>query len=161
MTQPHLAACPSCARHVRVSESACPFCRAALSDAFRATPARQAPRARLTRAALFALGTGVALTPACSSSSSGSPGEGTAQPLYGAPGIVADGGESAAGSEGNPVAEAGAGADATPGSEGTSDAATDASSGTEDGGPSAQPLYGATAHEDGGSFAALYGLVGH
>lgn len=56
-----------CARHVRVSEFRCPFCRAALSDAFRATPARQAPRQRLRRAALFALGTGVAVAPAACS----------------------------------------------------------------------------------------------
>jgi hypothetical protein len=74
MRRSHLAACPSCRRHVRVSESTCPFCSSALSDVFRATPARQAPRQRLTRSALFALGAGVALTPACSSeSTSGSP----------------------------------------------------------------------------------------
>jgi hypothetical protein len=66
MSQSHLAACPCCARHVRVSESTCPFCRSALGDAFRTTPARQAPRNRLTRAALFALGTAGAV-PACSS----------------------------------------------------------------------------------------------
>jgi hypothetical protein len=53
-----------------VSESTCPFCSSALGEAFRATPARRAPRDRLTRAALLALGTGVALTPACSSKSS-------------------------------------------------------------------------------------------
>lgn len=69
MNRPHLSACPSCARHVRVSESACPFCQSALGDAFRAAPTRPAPGIRLARAALFALGTGVTLTPACSSSS--------------------------------------------------------------------------------------------
>jgi hypothetical protein len=66
MSQSHLAACPCCARHVRVSEPTCPFCRSALGHAFRATPARQAPRKRLPRAALFALGTAGAV-PACSS----------------------------------------------------------------------------------------------
>src|ERR1700733_11424777 len=81
MSRSHLAACPCCARHVRVSESACPFCRSALRDAFPATPTREPrePRARLTRAALFALGAGVVLTPACSSKSSGS----TVLPGYG------------------------------------------------------------------------------
>jgi hypothetical protein len=66
MSQSHLAACPCCARHVRVSEAACPFCHSVHSDAFRTTPARQPPRQRLTRAALFALGTAGAV-PACSS----------------------------------------------------------------------------------------------
>ena len=31
MNKPHLVACPSCARHVRVSEVACPFCGAVLA----------------------------------------------------------------------------------------------------------------------------------
>ena len=74
MTKSHLRACPACARHVRVSEEACPFCRSALSDSFRASAAPQAPGARLTRAALFAFGTGTlslapVLAPGCSSSS--------------------------------------------------------------------------------------------
>jgi hypothetical protein len=146
-----------------VSESACPFCGSALSDTFRATPARQAPRVRLTRAALFALGTGVALTPGCSPSSSGSPGTGTeqgddggitAQPLYGA--VAYDAGE-----------PADAGATGSDGATGASDAAgtTDAGSTTDgeppdDGGHTAQPLYGASVYD--GGYAALYGgYVGH
>ncbi len=80
MGKPNLAACPSCARHVRSSEPACPFCHAPLDDAFRVAPPRLAPGVRLTRAALFALGAGVALTPACSSKSS----EPTILPAYGA-----------------------------------------------------------------------------
>jgi hypothetical protein len=155
MSQSHLVACPSCARHVRVSESACPFCRAGLTAEFRSTPARQAPRARLTRAALFVLGTGVALTPACSSSSSGSPGgsgeelgDGASEPETGSGG-GADGG-SAADTGGGASTDAGAGTDATP-----SDAA-----GEEDA-FSAQPLYGAVAH-DGGGYVTLYGgFAGH
>jgi hypothetical protein len=150
-----------------VSETACPFCRGVLGDAFRATPARAAPRARLTRAALFALGTGVAIgTAGCSSSSPASPGTGTEQG-DGATGETAD-----TGTGGSTDASG----DALPGT-GSSDAAGVADGptaqplygavaydgGTEpeyDGG-GAQPLYGATAHEDGGSFAALYGIVGH
>ena len=58
MTNAHLRPCPACARHVRVSEGACPFCRASLDAAFRAAPAPLAPAARLSRAALFALGAG-------------------------------------------------------------------------------------------------------
>ncbi len=70
--KPHLVACPSCARHVRVSEAACPFCGVVLAESLRqgAPPVR--PGVRLTRAALFALGTGtVALAPSCSSSGGG------------------------------------------------------------------------------------------
>jgi hypothetical protein len=110
MTKPHLRACVSCARHVRVSEVACPFCGSALGESFRAAPAPQAPAGRLTRAALFALGSAtLALTQACSSSSTPAPsddagqthgasdsglqpayggpgfGEGGVQPVYGAP----------------------------------------------------------------------------
>jgi hypothetical protein len=66
MAKEHFASCPSCARHVRVSEATCPFCRVTLSDAFRTLPARRSPGARLSRAALYALGTGsVTLATAC------------------------------------------------------------------------------------------------
>jgi hypothetical protein len=62
-----LAPCPSCARHVRIADAACPFCGGALDDAFRETSARAAaartaparsigPGRRLGRAALFAFG---------------------------------------------------------------------------------------------------------
>ncbi len=72
MNKSHLVACVSCARHVRVSEAACPFCGAVLPDSLRSTPRREPPGVRLSRAALFAFGTGtLALSPACSSSSSG------------------------------------------------------------------------------------------
>lgn len=57
----HLSACPSCERHVRVSESACPFCRAPLDDAFRARPALRRPARRLGRAALFTFATTTAI----------------------------------------------------------------------------------------------------
>jgi hypothetical protein len=90
MAKSHLRACLKCARHVRVSEVACPFCGDALSEAFRASPAPLPPRARLSRAALFAFGTGTAtlasagaLTSACSSATSApAPAYGSA-PAYG------------------------------------------------------------------------------
>jgi hypothetical protein len=56
MTQ--LAACPSCARHVRITDSACPFCHAELSASFREAVAPARPAARLSRAVLYALGVG-------------------------------------------------------------------------------------------------------
>jgi hypothetical protein len=85
MTKSHLRACAACARHVRVSEVACPFCGALLSEAFRASPAPLPPRARLSRAALFAFGTGaMALASACSSSPAASDDAGLSNhPAYG------------------------------------------------------------------------------
>jgi hypothetical protein len=51
-----LAPCTACARHVRRTETRCPFCGAAVAFA---SPAR-GPSERLGRAALFAFGTAVA-----------------------------------------------------------------------------------------------------
>jgi len=58
MTQ--LEPCPSCKRHIKLDEAACPFCRSQLSDDFRATPLRPRPRSRLGRRAGFAFGLTVA-----------------------------------------------------------------------------------------------------
>jgi hypothetical protein len=122
MTQSHLRPCPSCARHVRVSEGGCPFCGESLSDEFRAAPRPLGPGARLSRAALFAFGTGtLAAAGACSSSS--------AVPAYGSPVMfdAGDGGESVA-------ADAAVVPDASADSS-TADAEPDA--------PVATPAYGA------------------
>src|SRR5580698_7233742 len=54
----HLAACPGCARHVRLTESTCPFCRAALPATFREARLPARPAVRLSRAVLYALGVG-------------------------------------------------------------------------------------------------------
>jgi hypothetical protein len=70
MTSAHLVACPSCARHVRVSEATCPFCATGLPEAARSTQPRRAPTERLSRAALYAFGVGgLAVAAACSSTS--------------------------------------------------------------------------------------------
>ena len=61
MSNPHLRPCVGCARHIRVSESSCPFCGAALDPVFRASPAPRPPAGRLARAALFAATTGTTL----------------------------------------------------------------------------------------------------
>ena len=50
---------------MRVSEKACPFCSGALS--LQAPPLARTPVARLSRAALFALGTSAASIAACTS----------------------------------------------------------------------------------------------
>jgi hypothetical protein len=148
MNKARLLACPSCARHVRVTESACPFCAASLPEAFAAAPAPRAPTKRLSRAALYAFGaTSITVAAACSSGS-GTPAGDTdgstadappdspsAMPLYGA-------------------------------------AAPDGGFDEDDGGPdvSAAPLYGASPREagepgDGGSpfeggAVAAYGAPG-
>ena len=56
--RPPLAACPACARHVRVNEPACPFCRVALPPSLRAVSAQPLPSVRLSRAALYAMRAG-------------------------------------------------------------------------------------------------------
>jgi hypothetical protein len=98
MSQSHLVACPSCARHVRVSEQACPFCAASLSDALRASPVPQPPGTRLTRAALVAFGTGaLAVASGCSDGST------NVVQFYGAPPIEATDGGDAGAQQGEPA----------------------------------------------------------
>ena len=65
----HLLACPSCSRHVRSRETACPFCGVALSESFRATLPPTPPVVRLARAALVALGAGAAAGTGCGAAS--------------------------------------------------------------------------------------------
>lgn len=61
-----LAPCPSCARHVRRAETACPFCGTALSLA---PSASRLPTERLGRAAIFAFGAAMATSVAACSTS--------------------------------------------------------------------------------------------
>jgi hypothetical protein len=182
MMQVHLRPCPACSRHARVSETACPFCGAAFSDAFRGTARPEGPTTRLTRAALFAFGAagtvgggaaGVAAlsttTTACSSSSEPGYG-GVAPPDDASPGI----------DTGTPVVDDGSVGTVTPlyGASAILDGGdggvaipiygapftTDAS----DDGPVATPAYGAPVtgvdagamHDDAGHTAIpLYGAV--
>jgi hypothetical protein len=58
MIKTPLAACPACARHLRVNEPTCPFCRAELPPSFREQTAPPPPAMRLSRAALYALRVG-------------------------------------------------------------------------------------------------------
>ena len=78
MAKADLCPCPGCARHVRVSETVCPFCQVRLSDGFGAQRAPRPPAIRLGRAALSALGAGsIVLASSCSGSN--------VQPPYGGP----------------------------------------------------------------------------
>ncbi len=75
----HLAPCPCCQRHVRVSESACPFCCAAIDLSY--VPEPLLPSRRLGRAALFAFGATLAAslsTTACGGQSESDKGTGGA-----------------------------------------------------------------------------------
>jgi hypothetical protein len=64
---PRLLACPACGRHVRVSESACPFCKSPLPPDFAEATLPRGPGARMSRAALLAFGaTSLTLAAACS-----------------------------------------------------------------------------------------------
>ena len=56
-----LVPCPSCARHVRATERACPFCRSALSASLGAKVIPGATQ-RLSRAAAFTFATTLAAT---------------------------------------------------------------------------------------------------
>ena len=79
----HLLPCPSCARHVRSTESACPFCATARIPS--AAPAPRSPAKRLSRAALFALGASAAAVAACSGSVAPGPATGDSGALDGTP----------------------------------------------------------------------------
>lgn len=57
---PRLLPCPACERHVRVTESLCPFCGDALPLAYQSAGAANLPTKRLGRAAKFAFGAAVA-----------------------------------------------------------------------------------------------------
>lgn len=58
-----LQPCPSCSRHIRITEESCPFCAASVAGLLKAAPSRKFP-GRLSRAALIAASTLVAV-PAC------------------------------------------------------------------------------------------------
>ena len=105
----HLVPCPECRRHVRVTETECPFCALPLDLA--GTPEPRLPRARLGRAATFAFGATLASVTAVASCG----GEATESPS-GSGGTTSGGGASAggtaAGTGGN--SNAGTGAIAQP-----------------------------------------------
>jgi hypothetical protein len=119
MNKARLIACPSCSRHVRTSESACPFCKGELPASFASLPAPRPPSERLSRAALYAFGaSSIGLAAACTNSTT---------VLYGGP---PPGVEDASADVAN-----GGGGSGNDGSV-TDGAAPDS--------PTAQPLYGAS-----------------
>ena len=91
-----LEPCPSCHRHVRTSETVCPFCSAAIASAMASAPARVAPKGRLGRAALMSFGLTVGAAAAaaplesCSDDDDAKDVGHNAVPLYGAPAPAKD-----------------------------------------------------------------------
>lgn len=56
MSSSRLVPCPTCTRHVRTSEGACPFCSGELPESVRNAPAPRRPPGRLSRNALYTFG---------------------------------------------------------------------------------------------------------
>ncbi len=130
-----LLPCPSCARHVRQTESGCPFCGSALALADAAQ--RTMPTQRLGRAATFAFGAAIATSVAACGGGTTPGNDSGIAPAYGAP---ADSGIDSGmlAMYGGPPPDAG----------------------QDTGGPG--PLYGAPAFDagqDGGGPAPAYGAV--
>jgi hypothetical protein len=96
----HLVPCPECSRHVRVSETECPFCAVPLDLA--GTPAPQLPRGRLSRAATLAFGATLVSASALASCSSDSD-TGTGTGNAGAPSTAGAAGAATAGAGGGTV----------------------------------------------------------
>ena len=55
--------CPQCRRHIRHTETQCPFCGASVEGAFNVSPRLPRPSARLSRSALAAMGAALASAP--------------------------------------------------------------------------------------------------
>ncbi len=64
----HLVACSSCQRHVRITETFCPFCGDALPMSLRGSEPPRTPTTRLGRAAIFAFGAALAAATGCGDS---------------------------------------------------------------------------------------------
>lgn len=109
-----LVPCASCARHVRASDRACPFCGGSL-EAPASVAANVPAGVRLGRAAIFAVGVAVASSVAACEmkndtdaavAEAGPTDDGSVMALYGAP--VADAAPAPDVADGGPVARYGA-----------------------------------------------------
>ena len=141
----HLVPCPSCERHVRASETTCPFCGSTVD--LSGVPPPALPNRRLGRAALVAFGATIAAGVATTSC-----GGDTDEPGRGGSGGSAAGGGGAGGSGG--TGGNGSGGGSTGGSAGSS---TGGSGG--DGG-SVGPVYGVPADSGPPDVQATGGTAG-
>jgi hypothetical protein len=131
----HLVPCTACQRHVRASETACPFCATALDPAHAAEPTL--PTQRLGRAALFAFGATLAAS----------------LTAVGCGGDTDDGKGGGGGDGGSSAGSSGSGGGGSGGSAGTAGTAGRGGSGGS-GGTGATGGTGGS----GGGVAPLYGL---
>lgn len=149
-----LTPCPECQRHVRRTESRCPFCDSALSLAH--LPAQVLPRRRMSRAATFAFGAsvvGATALVACSDEPE------TLTPVYGAPPAAGAAGDASFGGSAAPVYGApAAGASNVGGSTGNPPAAGAGGEGGASGGAGGSGADDAGG--EGGGIFAVYGAPG-
>lgn len=149
-----LAPCPHCQRHLRVSESVCPFCAGSVSGRLVPKQSKPLPTRGLSRAGILALGASLAaagaLVEGCAEEPEPEPeDDGRVVPVYGAP-VQSD-----ASNPAPPTSDAGAASDA---STGPSDAGVIYDAGKPDSG-SVVAIYGAPVQpKDGGIVVMpLYG----
>jgi hypothetical protein len=148
-----LTPCPECQRHVRKTETTCPFCGEAVSLADVASPVL--PRRRLSRAATFAFGASVVGATTLGACTLEDPGNSVA--VYGAPPSAGAGGN--AGGSSSPVygSPPSGGTSAGTDSGGTG-GAPPASGGADDGGaPASAGAGGAAAGGEGAGGEGGYG----
>lgn len=160
-----LVPCPACTRHVRASESQCPFCHGALPTQLKARAVPAANR-RLDRFAAFTFAATLAVTGCTAGTSEEAESQdnelGSIQPMYGMPapedaGPKKDGGKKDGGKADGGKPSDGGKADASP---------CDTDKGPKDNG-GVFAMYGAPAvidvvdpcpAEDGGSVQPMYGM---
>lgn len=148
-----LTPCPECRRHVRKTETQCPFCGEAVSLAN--VPAPVLPRKRLGRAATFAFGASVIGATSLVACSGDDDDTGGVVPVYGAPaGGTSTGGsnnaDAGAGTAVYGAPAAGSGNDEPGGNGGAGGEGGAQTEGGNGGDVSAAPLYGGPPNGTGG-----------
>jgi hypothetical protein len=152
MTQ--LARCPHCQRHLRLTETVCPFCEGSVEG--RLTPKQTKPLQTrgLSRAGILALGASLAAAGAlegCAEEPDPEPeDEGNQVPIYGAP-VQNDGSIAPMTSADAGVRDAGTSNDAAASDSGTVMAIYGAPVQLKDSGVVAVPVYGAPIQPDAGN----------
>ena len=142
-----LVPCPSCSRHVRSEERACPFCTSALPTNLSARAVPAATR-RLERLAAFTFAATLAITGCVAEGGEETEDQeseiGSIMPMYGLPPIQVDAGTPDTGTSDGGSADGGVK------DGGSADGATDGGAPTTDAGPFPS--------HDAGGFMPMYGL---
>jgi len=147
----NLVSCPECQRHIRQTETVCPFCERDVGARIASVAPRPLPTMRLSRAALYAFAAAATVGTAACSSDDGNP-----TPMYGAPaptGGQYNAGGSATGGQANTGGTATGGQANTGGTASGGQANT---GGQQNTGGGIAPAYGVPASGGFGG-AAIYG----